>query len=636
MIGKKILLPYISRSGHNIHSSIISGGIEKFVKNLYELFPDNAIPIEITSEDRKRKLTKKVFLDSVQKFQPDIIITSDIDAYFGIPQIKNNIPTIMVMHEPLSGDIRYVGWCKGIQKFINAGGHLYFVSEHQLNFHNKQVKRITGKDLTGVRGTINSSFVNGNETVSNNIKYDAVTVGRTDLIKNPFLLHKKLASTNLTSCVITNKENFQQSVNQQRYFNENLHWKEPQHTFRGLNHDDTMKTMSEGACYVSTTPIESWGITCLEALVHGLPVILLSDKSGKHASEIIPADNNHIKILNKNAKSDELAKCIDEFKNLSYEERLAISEATKKKHSKKLYKEKWEQMINDIELDKKEAKKEFENKPENLENLSTQHARTRLRVKEFKEMNVKDLVVNPSNWRIHDETQRGAIRSAFDNVGFAGSIIAYESERNNNSIVVIDGHMRIDEIEGDIVPVLLLDVNDEEADILLATYDPLGSMATSDTNMLRDLLDNINNQDNESIKELMNSVDDYYVDLDTVPEEVKQYTQKIETPVYEMKGEYPVTSELYDNGKAERLIAEINNAQLPDDIKKFLILSAYRHTVFDFANIAEFYSHANAEVQDLMERSALVIIDIDKAVHNGYVQISEEFNKYFGEELDED
>ena len=93
---------------------------------------------------------------------------------------------------------------------------------------------------------------------------------------------------------------------------------------------------------------------------------------------------------------------------------------------------------------------------------------------------------------------------------------------------------------------------------------------------------------------------------------------------------------MYDIGKAERLIAEINNAQLPDDIKKFLILSAYRHTVFDFANIAEFYSHANAEVQDLMERSALVIIDIDKAVHNGYVQISEEFNKYFGEELDED
>jgi|TARA_Y100000310_G_scaffold344164_1_gene455472 glycosyltransferase involved in cell wall biosynthesis len=344
-MGKRWLLPYISRSGHNIHSKIVGGGIEKGVKNLYELFPDNIIPVEITKEDRKRRLTKKVFLDSVQKFQPDIIIINDLDACFVIPQIKNNIPTIMVMHEPLSGDIRYVAWYKNIQKFIDAGGHLYFMSEHQMNFHNKNAKRISGETIIGIKGIIDATFANGNETVSNNIKYDAVTVGRTDLTKNPFLLHKKLASTNLTSCVITNKENFQESVNQQRYFNENLHWKEPQYTFRGLNHDDTMKTMSEGACYISTCAIESWGQTCLEALVHGLPVILLSDKSGKHASEIIPADNNHIKILNKNAKPDELAKCIDEFKNLSYEERLAISEATKKKHSKKLYKEKWEQMI---------------------------------------------------------------------------------------------------------------------------------------------------------------------------------------------------------------------------------------------------------------------------------------------------
>ena len=33
MIKKKILLPYISRSGHNIHSKTMGGGIEKFVKN---------------------------------------------------------------------------------------------------------------------------------------------------------------------------------------------------------------------------------------------------------------------------------------------------------------------------------------------------------------------------------------------------------------------------------------------------------------------------------------------------------------------------------------------------------------------------------------------------------------------------
>ena len=216
---------------------------------------------------------------------------------------------------------------------------------------------------------------------------------------------------------------------------------------------------------------------------------------------------------------------------------------------------------------------------ENYQNLSSQRTRTRLRVKEYKEMKVDDLVVNPSNWRIHDEAQRNAIRSAFDNVGFAGSVIAYESERNNNSIVVIDGHMRLDEIDSDTVPVLLLDVNDEEADILLATYDPLGSMASTDANMLKDLLDKINNEENKNVKELLDSVDDNYIEPEPTSKEVQQYTQKIEIPVYEIKGEYPVISELYDNSKTEELIAEINKTKLPEEIKEFLILSAYRHTV---------------------------------------------------------
>ena len=42
--------------------------------------------------------------------------------------------------------------------------------------------------------------------------FDAVTIGRTDLTKNPFLLHKKLANSDKISCVLTNEENFQHSL----------------------------------------------------------------------------------------------------------------------------------------------------------------------------------------------------------------------------------------------------------------------------------------------------------------------------------------------------------------------------------------------------------------------------------------
>ena len=72
----------------------------------------------------------------------------------------------------------------------------------------------------------------------------------------------------------------------------------------------------------------------MEALTHGVPVILLCNKSGEHASEIIPARDWHYKKMNKNCTSEELVKEIEKFKMLTYTDRLGISEETKKKHSK--------------------------------------------------------------------------------------------------------------------------------------------------------------------------------------------------------------------------------------------------------------------------------------------------------------
>lgn len=102
----------------------------------------------------------------------------------------------------------------------------------------------------------------------------------------------------------------------------------------------------------------------------------------------------------------------------------------------------------------------------------------------------------------------------------------------------------------------------------------------------------------------------------------EDYTQKIESPVYQMKGERPEVSELFDTAKTEQLKKEIEAEKLPEEIRDFLMAAAERHTVFNFRNIAEFYAHADAKTQDLMERSALVIIDFNKAIDNGYVKLS--------------
>jgi hypothetical protein len=57
--------------------------------------------------------------------------------------------------------------------------------------------------------------------------------------------------------------------------------------------------------------------------------------------------------------------------------------------------------------------------------------------------------------------------------------------------------------------------------------------------------------------------------------------------------------------------------------------------VFNYEAIADYYSHSNAEMQNLMEEMALVIIDFDKAIELGFVQLSEDIREQYLEYYDE-
>ena len=109
------------------------------------------------------------------------------------------------------------------------------------------------------------------------------------------------------------------------------------------------------------------------------------------------------------------------------------------------------------------------------------------------------------------------------------------------------------------------------------------------------------------------------------------YTSKISTPQYQVTDAKPEISALVDQSKTDALLMDIEGAQAPEEIKRFLQLAAYRHLVFDYHNIAEYYAHAPQEVQELMERSALVIIDYNDAIAGGYVKLKSEIDQMLEE-----
>lgn len=110
------------------------------------------------------------------------------------------------------------------------------------------------------------------------------------------------------------------------------------------------------------------------------------------------------------------------------------------------------------------------------------------------------------------------------------------------------------------------------------------------------------------------------------------YTDRIEIPHYIPKGENPHESELVDTDFAEQLKDEIANSDVPQEIKNFLMLAANRHNVFDYHKIAEYYCHADKKVQNLIEKSALVLIDFDKAIEQGFVRLTDSIKIAHSEE----
>jgi hypothetical protein len=110
----------------------------------------------------------------------------------------------------------------------------------------------------------------------------------------------------------------------------------------------------------------------------------------------------------------------------------------------------------------------------------------RNRIKELRHVRAGDLRPHPKNWRKHPEAQQNALRGILAEVGFVDALMVRELP--DGSLQIVDGRLRAETTPDAIVPVLVVDLNDAEAEKVLATFDPLGSMAEPDETKLVALL----------------------------------------------------------------------------------------------------------------------------------------------------
>lgn len=121
------------------------------------------------------------------------------------------------------------------------------------------------------------------------------------------------------------------------------------------------------------------------------------------------------------------------------------------------------------------------------------------RIVELRRVKASELILNPKNWRTHPVSQSDALKGVLADVGFADAVIARETP---DGLMLLDGHLRTEVATDTEIPVLIVDLNDEEADKVLATFDPLGAMAGQDQGQLKELLINVSSE-NDSVSRLL-------------------------------------------------------------------------------------------------------------------------------------
>lgn len=116
------------------------------------------------------------------------------------------------------------------------------------------------------------------------------------------------------------------------------------------------------------------------------------------------------------------------------------------------------------------------------------------------EVDPRSLRANAKNWRRHPEAQRAALSGALSEVGWVGSVIV-----NNLSGNIVDGHARVELAIANNetkVPVVYVELTEDEESLVLATFDPISAMASTDQDALTRLIGTIKTED-DGIRDLI-------------------------------------------------------------------------------------------------------------------------------------
>lgn len=257
---------------------------------------------------------------------------------------------------------------------------------------------------------------------------------------------------------------------------------------------------------------------------------------------------------------------------------------------------------------------------------------------------ISALVPHPQNYRRHPQEQLDHLALSLQTNGFYRPVVTA------HDLTILAGHgiVQAARLVGiDPVPVhrTRYRLDDPEALKILVGDNESPRLARNDDAALAELLVQIRDEseaglegtgwDEEALAVLSEAIRSGSPGSGTPADEQaasdREYARTIQSPIYQVTGDMPAVADLVDTRKRDTLVVEIVGSRLEPEVEAFLIEAASRHLKFDYALVAEFYAHAEPQVQALMEQSALVIIDAEQAIELGYAKLVGDLLEIAGE-----
>ena len=140
----------------------------------------------------------------------------------------------------------------------------------------------------------------------------------------------------------------------------------------------------------------------------------------------------------------------------------------------------------------------------------------RNRIKQHTTAKKKDIRPNPNNWRTHPQAQTDSLISLINSIGYVDELLVIDDPTGECKYLLVDGEARWSIAnDNDDLPVSVLDITEAEANIVLATFDPISSFAGSEASKLDELMKDIDIKSFEDdmqkeMAKLLNRVDNNY------------------------------------------------------------------------------------------------------------------------------